>query len=354
MILPIAPAAAPTFDDPEFGGQWYLDELGMVDLFERGLGDPSIRIGVIDSGIDVSHPDLAPAVLAPLDIVGDDDDPTPDDPTDDHGTAVSGIVAARANNGDGIVGMCPECTLVPVRLIGANELSGDVAAFEHMLEQNVAVVNNSWGFTEVITVPSALEEVIDRLARTGRDGKGTVVVFAAGNDSREIRPDELQAMERVLCVTALDRYGLPANFTNEGLSVDVAAPAATVSIAPNDGIITNFGGTSSAAPVVSGIAGWLLSLAPDLKAAEVRDLIRDTAYKTSQVTFQGGHHPVYGYGEIDPVALVAALDAEDAPDPVDEEEAPKGCGCDHTTSGFGLLGALALAGVARRRHGRGR
>jgi serine protease len=349
LVQQKAPAAS--FDDPEYEGQWYLEELGMTDLFDRSLGDPDVRIGVIDSGIDIGHSDLAAGVLAPRDLVEGDDDPTPD-PGDEHGTAVSGVVAARANNGTGMVGLCPECTLVPVRLLGSNTLSAEITAFEHMIEQDVAVINNSWGFVGAVAVPTALEEVINRAARESRGGLGAVVVFAAGNDSREIEDGEMQAMNRVICVSAVDRYHLPANFTNSGASVDIAAPAATVSLAPNDGITTTFGGTSSAAPVVSGIAGWLLSIAPELTAAEVRTLMRETAYQTSQVTFVDGHHPIYGFGEIDPIALLAAIEGPEEVPPDDDDQTPRHCGGCTTSTPVPswLLGApLALLALRRRR-----
>lgn len=353
LILPTAPRAS--FEDPDVGGQWYLEALGMLELFDHGLGDPEIRIGVIDSAIDVGHPDLSGAVLAPLDLVDGDDDPTPvpgeyctgEGCIDEHGTAVTGIIGARANNAVGIVGLCPECTVVPVRMLGANLLSNNIAAFEHMIEQDVAVINNSWGFADVVAVPNALEEVINRAARQSRGGLGAVVVFAAGNDSRTVQDHEMQALDRVVCVSAVDSYHLPTNFTNSGRAVDVSAFAATVSLAPGGGLTTDFGGTSAAAPVVSGIVGWFLSLAPDLEAAEVRDLLRETAYKTSQVSFVDGHHPVYGYGEIDPAALLAALDPDPEPEPPED---PRGCGCSGVApSGPGWALAVPLLLAWRRR-----
>ncbi|MFN7144172.1 MAG: S8 family peptidase, partial [Myxococcota bacterium] len=249
VILPQAPTAedAPAFDDPSFGGQWYLEELEMERLYAVSLGAAETRVAVIDSGIDIAHPDLADAVVDPYDAWADDPDPSPDageycpggeaDLCDEHGTAVSGVVLARADNGVGIVGMCPTCTLVPIKLLGERDgsgtaLSADIRAFEHAIAADVAVINNSWGFTTSIPVPDTLAEVIRRAATEPRDGLGALVVFAAGNDDRIIDDDELQAMEEVLCVSATDSYGYPTNYTNTGDAVDVAAPSATVSIAP--------------------------------------------------------------------------------------------------------------------------
>jgi len=350
---------ASTFNDPNYAGQWYLEKLGAEALFAHSLGDPSVRVAVIDSGIDTDHPDLADAVVAPYDAWSDDDDPRPDDGEfcyggggicDEHGTAVSGVIAARANNDVGIVGLCAECTLIPIKMLGegSGALSSDIAAFEHAIAEDAAVINNSWGFTESIPVPAPLAAVIERAATEPRGGLGAVVVFAAGNDNREIDDDELQALPTVLCVSATDSYGQYTQYTNEGDAVDLSAPSATVSIAPGGELTTTFGGTSAAAPVVSGVAAWLLSVRPDLSAAEVRAILVDTAAPSPLVTHdEDGHHPIYGYGELNISGVIsAAFGAEDS-----GLEADSGCGCATTSRRGGMLGLLAglVWMVSRRR-----
>lgn len=357
VVLPRRRAAM--FSDPGYEGQWYLEELGAEALFSFSLGSAETRVAVLDSGIDIAHPDLAPAVDAPYDAWSDDDDPSPDEDEfcysgggicDEHGTAVSGIIAARADNDAGIVGLCPECTLVPVKLLGegSGAMSADIASFEHAIAQDVAVINNSWGFTRSIPVPAPLAEVIDRAATEPRGGLGAVVVFAAGNDDRDISDDELQALDSVLCVSATDRYGQPTAYTNQGASVDLAAPSATVTIAPGGEIITTFGGTSAAAPVVSGVAAWLLSVRPELSAAEVREILIDSAVPSPLVTSdEDGHHPIYGYGELSLDGVLAAARGEE--DSGLTEEAG-GCSCSASPAlGSGLLILSGLWATTRRR-----
>ena len=358
------------FDDPGRGGQWYLDDLSMDELLAVSLGDPSTRVAVIDSGIDIGHSDLVDAVDAPYDAFSDDDDPSPDPGEycpegstgicDEHGTAVSGVVAARADNGTGIVGMCPQCTLVPIKLLGegggSNTLAVDIRAFEHAIAQDVAVINNSWGFTQPMAVPATLAAVIERAATEPRDGKGALVVFAAGNDDREIEPDELQAMDAVLCVAAVDSYGNPTNYTNYGDPIDVAAPSATVTIAPEEGMIDNFGGTSAAAPVASGLAAWAVSVDPSLTAVELKALLIDTAEPSPLVTHdENGHNDYFGYGLIDALAVRDALvQAQDTGGGT--EEPGGGCGCATAAASgrvpvVGGLLLLLLPLVVRRRRG---
>ncbi|MFK7931523.1 MAG: S8 family serine peptidase [Myxococcota bacterium] len=351
------PRQATAFDDPGYGGQWYLDFLEMPALYDVSLGDPDVRIAVIDSAIDLDHPDLAGGWAAPKVTFGDDDDPRPNPGEfcnggsgicDDHGTAVSGIIAARANNGVDLVGICPECTLIPIKLLGegGGTLGRDIAAFEHAIAADAAVINNSWGYVDAIPVPTPLADVIHRAATETRGGLGSLVIFAAGNDDRSIGDDELQALDDVLCVTATDRYGLPTAYTNKGASVDVAAPSATVSLAAGGGTLETFGGTSAAAPVVAGLAGWALSVDPSLSAEDLRNLLVDTAIPSPLVTHDAsGHHTTYGFGEVSPANILAAL-TPDEPPPA------KGCGCQASPASWAAFGPwawLALVCLRRRR-----
>ena len=347
VLLP----ARPAFDDPSYGGQWYLEELAMEPLYAITEGDPSIVIAVIDSGIDVAGTDLAAGIVGAVDVFGDDEDPSPDKPSDVHGTAVTGIAGARADNGFGIVGMCPSCSLVAIKLLGesSSAMSTVVAAYEYAIEKNAAVINNSWGYDKPIEAPSSIAAAIEDAQTRSRNGKGALVVWAAGNDDRALEDKELTGLPGVLCVSATDSYGNPTNYTNYGASVDVSAPSATVSIGPGDTIITNFGGTSAAAPVVSGLAGWALSVDPSLTADELGELLIATSVPNPLVEYDAnGHNDVYGYGTISPASLVAALfpdTAGGASDSGKESEGGCGCGTSQTTPAF----LLAIVLVARRR-----
>ena len=119
---------AVSFDDPLYASQWYHTTLKSEKLFELTQGAPEVRVAVIDSAIELSHPEFNDALIAPLDVYDEDDDPSPvpgdfcledsDALCDEHGTAVTGVIAAGANNSLGIVGFCADCSMIPVRLIG--------------------------------------------------------------------------------------------------------------------------------------------------------------------------------------------------------------------------------------------
>ena len=360
-------AQAPAGDDPWRDGQWYLDLLDIEALHARSTGDAAVRVAVIDSGISIGLDDLAPGVVAPFDAFAGDDDPRPEPGEgcfggeaglcDDHGTAVAAIVGARRGNGVGIAGLCPACSIVPIRMLGegSGRLSADVAAFEHAIAADAAVINNSWGFTRRIPVPDALAAIIRRATVEPRDGRGALVVFAAGNDDREVGLEELAAMEEVLCVAATDTYGYPTAYSNSGPALDVAAPSATVSLDANGELLTTFGGTSAAAPVVSGLAGWALSVDPALTAAELHALLVDTARPSPLVTADAnGFHPLYGYGEVDTAALLDALSPGAGADTGSRTGAPSktgGCAAAPSPAGLAALAVAASAILPRRRRG---
>ena len=344
---------AHAFDDPELGAQWYLELLDFDVLSETSLGDPSVRVAVIDGPIDITHPDLAAGVVAPYDAVEDDDDPNPlpgegcrdpesTDWCDHHGTSSAGVITARANNGVDLVGLCSACSLVPIKLISpTTSLSDDVRAFEHAIEQDAAVINNSWGFTTAVTVPDVLAAVIERAATEPRNGLGALVVFAAGNDDRVLRDDELNGLPDVVTVGATDRYGFATAYTNRGNSLDLTAPSATVSLAAGGGLNTTFGGTSAAAPVVSGVGAWALSVDPSLSSTELAALLVETADPSRD---DGLHDEVFGWGHLDAGRLHDRLLGIE---PEEEEEERRGCST--APAGTGLFGLLLLGGLFRRR-----
>lgn len=373
-------------DDPRHGGQWYLDTIDIHAAWAIETGDPSVVVGVVDDGCDLAHPDLAAHIEPGYDLVDGDDDPSfaPDLPGNEHGTACAGLVAAIGDNGVGIAGACPECHLRCVRLLpggqgGEVPIGNDIAAYDRQLAWNVAVSSNSWGFEDHFPVPNLLRRAIATLIAEGRDGKGAIVVFAAGNDAREVLDDELYGIEGVLTVGAINQFDEAASFSNSGGPVDLVAPAGTLTtdIAGPDGADEGdytglFGGTSSACPVAAGVAALLVAAAPDETALEIVDaLVRTTRPAPFAVPDEHGHDPLYGYGVIDPAAALAAVmpaptpdevgpepiaeaDPEPAPDAESaelaaEREPPHDEGCTSGAPPGWLIAALALAMRRRAR-----
>lgn len=305
-------------DDPRLAGQWYLDRIDIAAAWALTDGDPSVTVVVVDNGCDLGHPDLVSKLDPGRDVIDADDDPSfaPGAPGNEHGTACAGLVGASTGNGLGIAGTCPQCRLRCVRLLpgddGPTPISADVDAFQFALDVGAGVVSNSWGFTEAIPVPRPLADAIGEIYDHGRGGLGALVLFAAGNENRDVADFELLAVRGVIGVGALNIFDEATVFTNRGASVDISAPTGTVTTdlrgaAGNDpsDYTTHFGGTSSAAPVAAGVAGLLVSAAPERTAAELSEILLQTARPAPYATPDArGHDLIYGFGIVDPARAI--------------------------------------------------
>jgi subtilisin family serine protease len=338
--------------DARYSGQWYFGRIHIEDAWRISSGDPSTTIVVVDSGCDATHPDLAPKLDPGRDVIDDDDDPTPTN-GNEHGTACAGLAAAATDNAIGIAGACPECRLRCVRLLAERgtpiPLSADVAAFQFALDVDAEIVSNSWGFIESVAVPSALRAIIEAVIEEGRGGLGGLVLFASGNDDRELRDYEIHAIPGVITVGAVNNFDEVTAYSNRGNSVDIVSPTGTLStdIVGADGAdpgdyVANFSGTSSACPIVAGVAGLLVSAAPNQSGQAISDALIETAMQSLFATpDEDGHDLYYGYGRVVPAAALrrvlgisetvdaglATMDADVEPD-AGRTNAPGGnCNC---------------------------
>jgi thermitase len=170
----VTAAGAFTPSDPD-GSHPAYSTLNLPAAWEVTTGSPNVVVAVVDSGIDPSHADLAGAVLPGYDFVDRDTDPA-DPPGGGHGTAVSGVAAARANNGVGGVGACFDCRVMPLRVLGRDNIAlntNTAAAIDFAVDHGAAVVNVSlYGEHS----PTQLRDAVAR-ARAA----GVLVVAAAGN-----------------------------------------------------------------------------------------------------------------------------------------------------------------------------
>jgi hypothetical protein len=254
--------------DPQAAHPAYA-ALNLPSAWEITTGRPDVVVAVVDSGVDPSHPDLTGSVRQGYDFVDDDADAA-DPPGFGHGTAVAGVVAARANNGLGGVGTCFMCDVMPLRVIGPDgfALNTDTAAaIDYAVDHGAAVVNASiYGERS----PKRLRDAIVR-ARAA----GVPVVAAAGNEAN-MRPQYPAAFPETISVASVTEAGRLADFSSSGDWVKLAAPEC----AP----ITILGGTSGvgcatsvSSPLVAGIVALLRSRAPFATAAELEDALSSTA-----------------------------------------------------------------------------
>ncbi|MBI3180413.1 MAG: S8 family serine peptidase, partial [Deltaproteobacteria bacterium] len=162
-------------DDPLFGQQWHHDLIGSTGAWDLSLGTSDVIIAIIDSGLEMNHPDFAGKIVYPLDAINVNDfDPTPDQ-FDAHGTGTAGLAAAVGNNAIGVIGVCPGCSIMPIRIMsdsGAGRFGADSDAFRWAADHGAQILSNSWGFVTATTVPQDLDDAIRYAADEARGTAG--------------------------------------------------------------------------------------------------------------------------------------------------------------------------------------
>ncbi len=289
------------------GYQWHLNntgqngaisgiDLNVVPTWDNYKGR-GIRIGILDDGLEVSHPDLAVNV----DTVNDrdfndlDNDPTPTS-GDSHGTACAGVAAAKGNNNLGVSGVAPEALLVGMRLIAApttDDVEADAFAFKKDL---IEIKSNSWGPSDNAygaSGPGPLSQAaLINAATTGRDGKGTVFIWAGGNGNAsgdDSNYDGWAASPYGIAVGAIGDDGESVWYGEPGANILVCAPSnggkQNITTTDRSGATgyssgdytSTFGGTSSATPAVAGVVALMLEANPNLTYRDVQEILMRTA-----------------------------------------------------------------------------
>ncbi|MFK7945978.1 MAG: S8 family serine peptidase [Saprospiraceae bacterium] len=296
-------------------------EAKVIDAWNRlgNKGSEDITIAVIDMGFDLEHPDLNSRIVDAWDVW--DNEPFAQPKTfRDHGTPCAGVALAR-ENGFGTVGVAPNSKFMPISGLGFSIRDTEVM-FDHCVDKGADIISCSWGSIKPEhELDATKEDIIRKAATKGRDGKGCVILFAAGNENREVtnvygrHPD-------VICVGASTSQDVHASYSNRGFEVDIVAPSNGdwPLIAPKaswdsghwfdgnnlDSQYKHFGGTSAATPLVAGVCALMLTANPNLTAKEVKNILIQTADKIGHPTeYVNGHSRRYGYGRVNADKAVA-------------------------------------------------
>jgi subtilisin family serine protease len=312
--------ASATPNDPNLSSVWGLSQPNDVDIdapeaWDKTTGARSVVVGIIDTGVDYNHPDLAANMWTnPGEIPGNgvDDDAngyiddvrglnaitytssnrTAGDPMDDngHGTHVAGTIGAVGNNAVGVVGVNWRVTIIPIKFLsnsGSGSLMDAIEAVDYATALkrkgvNIILTNNSWGGG------GYTQQLADAIARN-RD-EGILFVAAAGNSTQNLDATPSYPasynVANIISVAAMDQNGAPANFSNYGATtVDIAAPGVQVSSTYPGNRYVYLSGTSMATPFVSGALALLKSYSVNL---DWQTMIQ-TLYSSADIrsTFQG-------------------------------------------------------------------
>ncbi len=364
----------PAGEDPFYADQWHLkntaqfsgavagEDINVEPVWATGNKGEGVLVVIVDDGLQVNHKDLKANVAAgkSWDYNGRDTDPSPVR-ANYHGTNVAGILAGRDLNGEGIRGVAPRSSLAAYNLLWSKAGVSSVDVVDAMTRNvvEVAVSSNSWGLA-IDGLGEAMppydyqwhDAVLDGVTR-GRNGKGTVYVWAGGNggyDDVDNSNYDYQANNRhVIAVCAVAADGKKATYSELGANLWLCAPSGdeiainvggslfwryigmtTTDLIGDGGVnplsgfddyqnlnyTDNFSGTSASTPVVSGVVALMLAANPELGWRDVRLILAESARKndvadsdwslTTPVSGQPQYHVnhKYGFGVVDADAAV--------------------------------------------------
>ena len=358
---------ATTPNDTYFSKQWHLTQINANYAWDTETGaNKDVRIAIVDTGVDLNHPDLNVLSNLGKDYLGNlggapnvptyggntqggnDHEGTP------HGTACAGLAAAKSNNGIGVAASCWGCPIIPIRLIAdagtsytAVNASDNYNSMKYAVDNGAWVVSNSWGMQDVdrygnctsVPADNNSSQGVDYGRTEGRGKKGTIFLWAAGNSHCNTNLNSFLKDNDLLTVSALESSNSMASYSNYGTEIDISAGAGnnTTDIQGNTyGYACSYGcmgsldngtgdytsgmsGTSAATPVAAGAVALMLAANPDLTFSGAMNCVKVSAFKPSNNCSEGSwttqsdewidggsrdHSPCFGFGIIDANAMV--------------------------------------------------
>jgi len=297
-------------NDPNYTLQWAHQVIQSESAWDIEKGDENVVIAIVDTGVNWAHPDLAANIwinkgemidgtdndgngfvddVRGWDFVDNDNDPM--EPSEDplrHGTLCAGIAAAVANNGIGIAGVCWGCKIMPVRAGYGYYVYLDSAAegIRYAADNGADIISMSWGISGYYL--STLFDAIEYAY-----GKGVLLVASVGNEATS-QLTYPAAFDSVVAVAATDQADKPAEFSNFGEWIEVAAPGVEIYSTWLDDSYQYQNGTSMSCPLVAGVAALIWSRFPNMTRDRARLQLRHTADDLGDPGFDS----YYGYGRV--------------------------------------------------------
>jgi len=339
-------------DDPLIGEQWYLNIIDAQQAWDTEIGDDDIIVAVLDTGVDIDHPDLEDNIWVNIDEIPDndiddddngyiddyygwdfvDDDASPvpdisrgaDDAAVSHGTVISGIIAAVGDNSEGITGVVWDAQIMPVRMldkVGSGNSVDARNAIEYAVDNGADVINLSFsGTTNDPALRTAVQRAYDQ---------GVVFVAALGNDGVSVNTNPVYPAcyrsgvdDWVIGVAASNAEDKHSLFSNYGNCADISAPGEDmyglyyydIENGYTEAYGDHWSGTSVASPLVAGAAALLLSKYPSLDPTDIRNVLK---LSVDPMTLTGVYAGQFGAGRLNVFsALTLAADYVHEEEPV--------------------------------------
>lgn len=305
------------YSDTYYPDQWNLHDTYGIDIekvHSITYGSGAVTLAVIDSGFRLNHPDLpihyswnAVTGTSPAGLYQNSNGAV-----HSHGTEMVGVIGATPNNQNGIVGIAPGLTLLPISIgVDINVLEYVEAAIRYAADSGAKVISNSYSYISPQNkINAAFEYALN---------KGCVIVQSSGNDDYSLNRYPYSSLPEIISVGNIQRDGTrwtvpgTSDGSTYGTYLDVVAPGTDIKTTTvgTEGDYKFCTGTSPACPHVAATAGLILSVNPSLSRTQVTDIIESTARKLPDYVFStyqtrpnGAWNSEVGYGLIDPVAAL--------------------------------------------------
>ncbi|MBS3908153.1 MAG: S8 family peptidase [Actinobacteria bacterium] len=271
---------------------WGIDRINADLVWPVSIGS-GVKVAVIDTGIDIAHPDLAANVKGGFNAINRKASANDDH---GHGSHVAGIVAA-VDNSIGVIGAAPKAELFAVKVLdktGSGRISDVIEGLQWAVDNRIQVANMSLGTT---TYSKALHKAVKNACSTG-----LIIVAAAGNNGPGLNTVNYPArFNEVIAVAATDENNLVTSFSSRGPEIDVAAPGSNIYSTFNNGGYATLNGTSMAAPHVTGAVALKLQINPELTPLQILEQLKRTASYLQNTTPEE-----QGSGLVDAAKLISA------------------------------------------------
>jgi subtilisin family serine protease len=327
-----------TPNDPLYSSQWHLTAANVQAAWDQGFSGAGVTIGIVDDGVQVSHPDLNVSVSDSYDFVDLDSDPSPVLAAENHGTAVAGVAAATGNNNIGVASPAYNATVAGLRVgLHGNgtyqqfiDATGYRSSNTDPAQNSIKIKNHSYGIAAPYIDDAGIQAEVSSVNQSA--DAGTVHVIAAGNEGiynewglRDANKKRFQANENAIVVSATDDNGSLAYYSNIGANVTVTAPSSggTAGITTTDrtgadgyadgDTTSSFGGTSASAPLVAGIMALGAEANPGIDTRIAKHLLAKTSTQIDAESTTWNRNaaginfsPYYGFGMINAGTFVGS------------------------------------------------
>ena len=326
-----------TPNDPLYNNEWHLTAANVQGAWNMGYSGAGVTIGIVDDGVQANHPDLNVSATYSYDFVDNNSDPSPVLSDDNHGTAVAGVAAATGNNSLGAIGPAYNSSIAGLRVglhgNGTYQQFIDATTYHSAsadpAQNTIKIKNHSYGIPSPYIDGAGIQAEVAAVSQS--TAAGTIHVIAAGNEGGDANWKRFQATDDAIIVSATGEDGQLAYYSNIGGNITVTAPSSDG--ASDAGITTtdrtgadgydnsnytdNFGGTSSAAPLVAGIMAMGAEANPEMNTRLAKHLLAQTSTKVdaadtmwNQNAAGVNFNPQYGFGMIDAEAFVTAAETQ--------------------------------------------